>query len=361
MIFDVAVLGAGVSGSSAALMLAREGLRVALLGAPPHPSIIDYAETLSSAARPWLDHLGVWQDFQQIGCLPLLFSESIWGYKNHQKFSMLSPYGPDWIIPKFKFVSLLQNHAKLHGAKVFWCRWDSIHRTRLKTGKDLYRINLGDLCNSLYAHTVIDASGHRANIARQLGSKRSCTSHQAAYIWQLPATKTLEPWSTTHSHPSGWVYAATNALSGYSISHYIEPRNIHKLKQEVFETDKPNCHSFQIPPIEVLSPLEDKIGITNLKNKLTRLTPIIRSATSSNTWPVADSSWVAVGDAACTLDPLSSTGLLHALRSACKGAQALLSAINGNEIALKQYSSMTQEFFIQYLAERKQIYTKTQN
>lgn len=361
MIFDVAVLGAGVSGSSAALKLAREGLRVALLGAPPQPSIIDCAETLSSAAKPWLDYLGLWEDFQQIGCLPLFSSESIWGSKTRQKSSMLSPYGPDWIIPKFKFVSLLQTHAKLHGAKSFWRRWDSIHRIRLKTGKDLYRISLGDLCDSIYAHTVIDASGHSANIARQLGSKRTCTSHQVAYIWQFPANKPFEPWSSTFSHPSGWVYAATNTYGGYSLSHYLNPKNSDNLKQELFDTGKPNCHLSKTPPKEVLSSLEDKIGIPNLKNKLARLPPVVRPATSSNTWPVSHQSWVAVGDAACTLDPLSSTGLLHALRSACRGAQALLSAINGNDIALKEYSSMTHDFFMQYLIERRQIYTKTQS
>jgi flavin-dependent dehydrogenase len=107
---------------------------------------------------------------------------------------------------------------------------------------------------------------------------------------------------------------------------------------------------------DILKELEHKMKIYDIESILKDQRPTLRSATSSSTWPVANRHWVAIGDAACTLDPLSSTGLLHAIRSACKGARAIKNSLNGNFNDLESYSKMTNQFFQKYIHERQQVY-----
>jgi flavin-dependent dehydrogenase len=66
--------------------------------------------------------------------------------------------------------------------------------------------------------------------------------------------------------------------------------------------------------------------------------------------PVAGDGWVAVGDAASTIDPLSSQGILYAMTSGLAAANALLDA-NPAE-ALKRYASALADRFHKDLTTR---------
>lgn len=357
MRFDVAVLGAGISGACAAVELARSGLRVALLGEPANAKVLDSAETLSSAAKPWLEYLDIWTDFKKIGALPLVASQSLWGGGAHSKSSLPSPYGSDWIIPKINFINLLHEHAKKYGVHISWCRWNKVQSHSPGDEKSIYSVEIDQPPHSIFANAIIDASGHRACAARQLDAERKCIFHQTAQIWNISTPKILtKPWSFTFSHSKGWIYAATSAHSGHSISlfsaHHSRQEASHKISNRM-AVNKMTSNS-QIK--DILKVLEHKMKIYDIESILKDQRPTLRSATSSSTWPVANKHWVAIGDAACTLDPLSSTGLLHAIRSACKGARAIKNSLNGNFSDLESYSKMTNQFFQKYISERQQIY-----
>jgi 2-polyprenyl-6-methoxyphenol hydroxylase-like FAD-dependent oxidoreductase len=66
--------------------------------------------------------------------------------------------------------------------------------------------------------------------------------------------------------------------------------------------------------------------------------------------------WLAVGDAACTFDPVSGTGLCFALRSALEAARVLEQARRGEPRALGRYRAGARAVYEAHLAERAQIY-----
>lgn len=352
MLFDVVVLGAGVAGSAAAITLARKGFHVALAGNHA-PISLDTAETLSSAAKPWLEHLGVWSDFQKIDALPVLASSHKWGNQNLSKTSLTSPYGNDWIIPKERFVGLMRQRAFNDGAKVISDQWDSVKPLNSNSSQAKY-ITLMRNGEALISRAVIDASGRSSAVARQFGSKLTQFSHQVAAVWHIDVigAKNFRPWIHVASHQNGWVYAATSALGGYTISSYTNPRIKKNMKSQVLNWADDDQEIKAIVKV-----LENQLGISDLATRLNQESPVFRSAASSSLWPVSGDYWLAVGDAACSLDPLTSTGMLHALRSGSKGADALDVALKGDDGGLHTYSRMMRQFVANYSYERKMLYT----
>jgi flavin-dependent dehydrogenase len=66
--------------------------------------------------------------------------------------------------------------------------------------------------------------------------------------------------------------------------------------------------------------------------------------------------WLAVGDAAMAVDPLSSMGILSALRSGVAAAATITAHLSGDEAALGRYSAEVAERFKTYLVERSAVY-----
>jgi flavin-dependent dehydrogenase len=71
---------------------------------------------------------------------------------------------------------------------------------------------------------------------------------------------------------------------------------------------------------------------------------------------VATDNWVAVGDARMTLDPLSSSGILSALRSGRDAAELIFQLDGGVPDAVRKYRERTMKTYAQYLRERQFYY-----
>jgi flavin-dependent dehydrogenase len=63
---------------------------------------------------------------------------------------------------------------------------------------------------------------------------------------------------------------------------------------------------------------------------------------------ISGDSWIAIGDAASMVDPLSSAGVLKALKSAIEGADRIVECLAGNPFALANYEIMTRNDFDAY-------------
>src|SRR5262249_31621890 len=68
--------------------------------------------------------------------------------------------------------------------------------------------------------------------------------------------------------------------------------------------------------------------------------------------------WLAVGDAATTFDPLSSQGLVKALRSAILGSYAARNALARDAPGLYKYDRLTAQEFDASLSARREIYRR---
>jgi len=74
----------------------------------------------------------------------------------------------------------------------------------------------------------------------------------------------------------------------------------------------------------------------------------------------AGPNWLAAGDAAISVDPLSSQGILFALRSGLAAAQAIEESRAGSRLALPELSRSTRESFDRYLDLRRMHYSREQ-
>jgi flavin-dependent dehydrogenase len=71
---------------------------------------------------------------------------------------------------------------------------------------------------------------------------------------------------------------------------------------------------------------------------------------------VCGANWIAIGDAACTFDPLSSQGVMHALQSALAAAGAILQSGAERERALNNYRHSIERSFEKYLKAYADLY-----
>ena len=71
---------------------------------------------------------------------------------------------------------------------------------------------------------------------------------------------------------------------------------------------------------------------------------------------IAGDGWIAVGDAASMVDPLSSTGVLKALRSGAEAADRIAEYLAGDTSALGHYENSIRSDFRTYLGARWRQY-----
>jgi 2-polyprenyl-6-methoxyphenol hydroxylase-like FAD-dependent oxidoreductase len=71
---------------------------------------------------------------------------------------------------------------------------------------------------------------------------------------------------------------------------------------------------------------------------------------------ITGAGWLAVGDAACSFDPLSSHGVTWALESGLAAARALDASFRGDRRALDDYADRVEAAFHNYLQARADFY-----
>jgi hypothetical protein len=87
-----------------------------------------------------------------------------------------------------------------------------------------------------------------------------------------------------------------------------------------------------------------------------RAGPVVRRAHSAVLDRVADAGWVAVGDAASSVDPLSSDGVARAITSGVAAAMAVMRWLDGDAMALEEHGRSIAAGVRQYLAQRASVY-----
>ncbi|MDV2480401.1 MAG: tryptophan 7-halogenase [bacterium] len=118
---DVVVIGGGPGGSTAATMMARQGLSVILLERETFPR--DHVgESLLPASIPVLEELGVLPAVQQAGFLPKYGATMVWGRQNEPWSWYFSEtnrqYPHSYQVWRPQFDQLLLDNGRVHGVDV---------------------------------------------------------------------------------------------------------------------------------------------------------------------------------------------------------------------------------------------------
>lgn len=329
MIADVAIAGGGPAAAAAALLLARGGLRVVVVergddrGDKP-------GESLAPAARPLLERLGVWEDLARDGHLPCHGNRSVWGSGQVGELPFLfSPYGNGWHLDRRRFERRLNERARDAGA----ARITGTSITGIEQAGGKWQLTCRGELAHVEAGFLLDATGRASRVARMIGTRRVVHDPLVALVAFLESdTADRDSYTLVEATEGGWWYTA--ALPGNRLA-------------AMFVTDAPAPMSFA-PAGHTLARIEQH-GY--------RLTapPRIVDAGSARLEALGGDGWLAIGDAAMSLDPLSSHGIAAALHGGMLAADAVLSADRRRYVAAMEgmwsgYASMRRAF---YAAERR--------
>ena len=331
MTFDVVIAGGGPAAATTAMLLARAGVRTIVVDREAEERDKP-GETLAPAAKPLLQRLGVWDDLARDGHLPCHGNRSVWGSDAVDEMpSVFSPYGHGWHLDRRRFDRRLNERAVEAGAT----RVNATSVIAVARDGDRWRLTCRGAVEEIEARFVVDATGRGSLIARLLGARRIVHDPLVALVAFLESDGggTGDSFTLVEAAENGWWYSAALPSNRFAL---------------MFITDAPlNEPVFALPPHTLARVERDGYRVTSA--------PRVVDAGSARLDRVAGDGWLAVGDAATSLDPLSSHGIASAMYGGMLAAEAILTgdsqrylrAIDG---MWDGYTSMRHTF---YAAERR--------
>jgi len=340
--FDVAVIGGGPAGSSAALFLARHGARVALIDGRAQ-SDFSAGESLSSMARSLFARLGLETllvpHFTASGGL------SAWGGPDPLPASaVISPYGGGWHLDRRKFDADFLAFASDSGAKVMK---DARYLKPIQTGlRNTLRVEVNGEFIDVVADYIVDASGRRACYSVAHGARRNVTDKLIA-VWGVASSTCLDKddFTMIDACEDGWYYSAriSDRLRVFAIFGDGDLLDLRSLRTEIG--------------------FRQRISLsTVLRQKYTQNAyalvqgPKMSNASSGYMTPPIGDNWISVGDAALSVDPLSAEGILFAVVSGHNAATTLLEIENGNGNSAFMYADFVRQHLEEYRSKRRAYY-----
>ncbi|NET72136.1 MAG: NAD(P)/FAD-dependent oxidoreductase [Sphaerospermopsis sp. SIO1G2] len=349
MELDIAIIGGGLAGSATALALLNQGQwRVGIFEMSSQP-VFRVGESLPPNNQYLLGQLGVLDSFKQQGHLPSLGNCSAWGEDTlaYNDF-WTSINGQGWHLDRSRFDTwLLETAAErgttvMQGMQVIGCDRTDQNYWNLKVK------NQAGNSSEVKASFVVDASGPRSIFARWQGSNiiRMDSLLGIASIFPIEGNETLTTnYTLIEAVEFGWWYAARLPENQVIITLMCDRDLVQKYKLSRLENWQ--------------KALEQTLHVQRLINGVNSSTKLqIFSAFSQYLDQSYGDNWLAVGDAACKLDPLSSSGIYKALSSGIDAANAIEKFKNGQKNALSSYHLQNQHQFELYLEDRRQYYNQ---
>jgi flavin-dependent dehydrogenase len=322
------VIGGGPAGTSAAIALASAGRQVFLAESTCYTGY-RIGETLPPAANPVLDRLGIDRGAVDLCGLRCPGSVSVWGselpYRND---SLFDPDGNGIHLDRVAFDRLLAARAAAIGVRVMTsCQV----RSCCRAGHEWLVTFYGpDGIQEVVASTIIDASGRAPWPGRP--SHRQTIDRQVAIVGQYKMEKNagLDHWTWVESTRDGWWYSAVLPVGRLVAAYFTDT--------DLLDLPKANRDRRFTELITRTRWIHQRVQGARLIYQ-----PRVVAATSTISRPIAGDGWAAVGDAASTIDPLSSRGILNAITSGLNAAAALL--VPDQHTALAQYAqAITSQF-----------------
>jgi flavin-dependent dehydrogenase len=343
---DIAIIGGGVAGCTAAIALAKF-YNVLLIDKTDKP-IKRIGECLAPAAGRILKQFDLLDGLEKAQTqsgqalhLKNIGTKSYWGSDQMQVVDHLrNPDGFGWHLDRQAFEMYLRETAAQRGVTCHWgaklndifyedFRWylgTSIeHETDQQT-------------KNFSAKFVIDASGRQSQFARKLGIHRDHFDKLIA-CWASVTDFEQNKMSTISADESGWWYSASvpgnKRVIAFQTDSDLMAEPI-KSSNQFFELAQSNR--------EIAEILERCNGDIELHATV--------AANSTRLSSVAGQQWVALGDAALSLDPLSSQGMFNAMA----GAAQLADLIKEINFINRQDSLRTNQFEKIYTYQMDQIW-----
>jgi 2-polyprenyl-6-methoxyphenol hydroxylase-like FAD-dependent oxidoreductase len=325
--WDVLVVGAGPAGSACSKWLAERGLGVCIV-APPR-SGIRAGESLPGAAYPLLRDLGLLAALQQSYACPCHGNLSAWGSEDLVCTDFIrDPNGMGWHLEREGFDLALHQAALAAGAVHEPFRIETVRRDG-----GLWQVGLSD-GRILSSRFLVEASGRSSIIARRLRVPRhQDTPLVALYAWGQDRGQDQR--SLVESTSVGWWYSASVPGNRRVLGLHVQREFAAHIQR------KPQLWAQQLAMTRYMREWCDA------NSDWTELQAY--AAGGAYLERFGGEQWLAIGDAALAMEPLSSQGLFNALYTGLRGAQAIAASLRGNMLLHADYCSRLQHVRQAYL------------
>ncbi|HVF15646.1 MAG TPA: NAD(P)/FAD-dependent oxidoreductase [Steroidobacteraceae bacterium] len=346
-VWDVAIVGAGPAGSATARRLAQRGCHVLLIeGSRFDESRV--GESLAPAVKPLLQALGVWPAFMQLEPVPSYGTRSLWGRDLPEDHShLMTPYECGWHVERHRFDRMLAQSAvdagaALHlGARVTGC----------ETTTAGFELRLTDGCSredrgAVQVRFVVDATGRRTALARFMRARHKTFDRLIGVGTEFEdCTADAHRYTLVETSPLGWWYAAplTHRRSMVMLMGDADLLQRSGVMQE---------HGWQTE-LSATTLLRERVGSAHARRAVRSFCAVSQRLMRD---PAGASNWLAVGDAALAVDPISGSGVIRALRTAEAASSAIVETLSGNSNAIPTYEHARNRECTEYLFERVGYY-----
>lgn len=341
---DVAIAGGGPGGCAAALALRAHapGLSVALVEASAYGGE-RVGETLAPPAAEVLEHLGVWDAFCAQNHHPAYGTAAAWGSPvPHENEFLFRVRQVGWHLDRGAFDGMLADQAEARGVRV-------LRRTRVADAERQasgWRLTLSS-GEELRARFLVDATGAGSALARRRGGARLRVRDRLAgfvrFFRQPPGAGA--PHTLVEAFADGWWYTAPLPDGRRVVACMTDTDIARGLRLD----DDAAWHA-------LLRQTGPRVSET-MADAVPDGAPVVRAARCGRLSAAAGEDWIAVGDAASTFDPLSSQGMLKAMRSGIFAAYAAGDLLSrGDDGGMHRYRAFVEREFNGFLRSRARYY-----
>ena len=326
---DVAVIGGGPGGSTAATMLARKGFRVALFERERFPRH-HVGESLLPASIPVLEELGAYERVRDAGFLPKYGATMVWG-RDKSPWSWYfretsRTYPHSYQVWRPQFDNILLDNARSHGVDV---REEHAVTGVLERDGAVEGLRVRGPDGSefeLRARFVVDASGQSALISRRFGLRHwdDFFRNLAVYAYYRDARRLPPPDETNifiESYPDGWLWTIPLHTGVASVGAVVDAA---AGRERLREEGPQRFLASQIAQAPHTSAMLRDATLAN--------GPFVARDWSYVSERTAGDGFVLVGDAACFVDPLFSSGVHLAMMSGVLAAAYVTTALKNPEM-----------------------------
>jgi flavin-dependent dehydrogenase len=330
--FETIVIGGGPAGSTTAALLAMKGLKVLILERELFPRS-HVGESLLPASLPIFDSLGVRDAIDNAGFLKKYGAAMVWG-NERSIWSWLfaetkGPYSHSYQVTRPEFDTILLDNAREKGVHVReQCQVLSPMFSKddaTITGVEF--INQDGNHETLTSNLVIDASGQQTLFANQFNLKDwdVAFKHLAIYGYYTGGEHLPSPDQGSifiESFENGWVWKiplhdGTTSVGVVMDSDWAQA-----------EIKKSSVDALFQQQVQLTNEISGLISNATFKDE----THLIKDWSYVTTKMTGDG-YALVGDAACFIDPLFSSGVHLALQSGVLAAAYAATVIQSPDLA----------------------------
>ena len=342
--FDVAIIGGGPGGSATAISLLAHApsLSVILIEASNFDTC-RLGETLPPPTRSILDHLDLWDAFCALSPREVFGTTAVWGQSAPLENDFIyMPANTGWHVDRTSFDRMLATVAANRGATLLLGA--SLRDVR-QVGDD-WRLTTSNGA-ALAARFIVDATGGAAVLARRFGAQ-FVSLDRLVGVARFFQGGGDDSQLLVEAFEHGWWYTA-GLPNGKRITGCITDADL----AQRMKLGEPAAWQQRLATAPMIAAVMEECQPSS--------PIIIRCTASRHLEPVATKRWLAVGDAASRFDPLSSQGIVKALRSGIFASYAIGDwLVQGDESGLQRYCRYVAEEFRSYLEVRTKYYCQEQ-